>query len=573
MSTVLGIDFGTTNSVVSVISGMSPEVLEIDKVIDDRLEWARHGFDAIFPSLAAQDHDGSISFGWMAKFASSGRFEAVKRMFATQQDVATDDAGHSLKVDEVATMLFAEMKRRAAGLGYPANRAVVTVPANSKGVARHRTKSCAGMAGLEVLALINEPTAAAMAYAHRNPECRQLLVFDWGGGTLDVTVLQHADGVFIEQASNGIARSGGIDFDSKLRRLVFERRPDLRNLDAAARNALNLEIEVTKVILSQATSRSMQLPDGTELDVSRRDFEQEIAPLLEAAKEPLERAMRETGIARGTLDALVLVGGTCKIPAVQAMVESVVGVAADTGEVNPMTAVAEGAAIAGGILAGTLPNLDFFVCLEHSLGTWVLDRATQDQKFSTIIRKGTKLPASNVDTFFPVHEDQESVLIEIVEGDPDATDPDFTTHKEWSVPLLESYPPDSDRGFLLEYSYDVDGIVHVTATDKDSGEELLRGEVAYSTATDKREMKKMSDRVAEVVKSGRVTEASAVRVDDPEVAALIEKATNKVMPFLEDDEKEPIVAAVAALRAATGADVARRKRELADLLAPHSYLF
>lgn len=197
----VGIDFGTTNSVVSQYTGSGTQVVPIDQA---PTEWAPYGFDNVFPSVMASDEHARLCFGWEAKKQPNGRFDAVKRMFATQLDVAVDDRGTGLAVEEVATMLFAELKRRSSENAVPFDQAVITVPANSKGRARHRTKLCAGMAGIEVLALINEPTAAAMAYAQRHPQARQLLVFDWGGGTLDVTVLQSIDGVFMERASSGL---------------------------------------------------------------------------------------------------------------------------------------------------------------------------------------------------------------------------------------------------------------------------------------------------------------------------------------------------------------------------------
>lgn len=227
--TAIGIDFGTTNSVVAVHNGSRVEVLDIDQPPP---MWEPYGFARVLPSVMARDDTQRLCFGWEAKQRTLGRFDAVKRMFATQIDVATDDQGESLAVEEVATMLFAELRQRTLAKGIDASQAVVTVPANSKGRARHRTKLAAGMAGLEVLALINEPTAAAMAYAQKHPEARQLLVFDWGGGTLDVTLLQSIDGVFIEQSSSGLPRSGGIDFDNRILELIREFYPNLADLSS-----------------------------------------------------------------------------------------------------------------------------------------------------------------------------------------------------------------------------------------------------------------------------------------------------------------------------------------------------
>ena len=565
----MGIDFGTTNSVVAVHGSGGIEVLPIDQA---PTEWAPYGFDNVFPSVMARDEAGRLCFGWEAKQRTEGRIDAVKRMFATQLDYAVDDAGEALAVEEVATMLFAELRQRSVRSGFDAAQAVITVPANSKGRARHRTKLCAGMAGFEVLALINEPTAAAMAYAQRHPESRQLLVFDWGGGTLDVTILQSIDGIFIEQASSGLPRSGGIDFDSRLEKIVRESIPGLENLNQKQRHELRLEVEIAKIRLSSAEATSIQLPDGNSFRITRQRFEQEIDGLLRESRIPLERCLKELNIGVGSIDALVLVGGTCRIPAVRRMVQEVLKVDADP-DINPMTAVGEGAAVAAGILAGTISNSDFFVCLEHSLGTYTFDPATGEREFSSIIRKGNKLPAKASHEYAPVVVTTESINVEVVEGDPDSLQPDFTVLKEWEVPLKTPYAEGSNRAFNLEFAYDVDGIVHVTATDIDSGSVILSDDVSYGVASDKRQLKSMADRARESVQSGVISQQAVVQLKDPESMKLIEQARVKVIPFLDESESAPIEAAVEKLESADSGHIGQRREDLKKLLMPYSYLF
>ena len=565
----IGIDFGTTNSVVAVHTQTGIDVLPIDEA---PFAWAPYGFDNVFPSVMAKDEDARLCFGWEAKQKTEGRFDAVKRMFATQLDYTVDDAGDALAVEEVATMLFAELRRRAISTGVVADQAVITVPANSKGRARHRTKLCAGMAGFEVLALINEPTAAAMAYAQRHPEARQLLVFDWGGGTLDVTVLQSVDGVFIEQASSGLPRSGGIDFDSRLERIVRDSIPGLDQLSSQQRHQLRLEVELAKIRLSTTEATSIELPDGQSFRITRSRFEQEVKGLLEESRIPLERCLRELQIGPGAIDALVLVGGTCRIPAVRKFVESIIGVEADP-DINPMTAVGEGAAIAAAILSGEMKNSDFFVCLEHALGTFTFDESQGEMEFSTIIRKGNKLPARASGEYAPIVPTSDSVNIKVVEGDPDSAHPDFTVLKEWSVALSAPYDEGARRAFELQYEYDVDGILRVTATDVDTGTILLEDDVSYGVATDKRQLKAMSDRAKNAVNDGLLDKGSSVQLDDPESAKLIEQARVKVIPFLDTEEAEPLRIATDELENADKSNIDARKSQLKKLLVPHSYLF
>ena len=567
--TAIGIDFGTTNSVVAVKSSAGVEVLPIDTA---PAKWAAYGFDNVLPSVMARDDDSRVCFGWEAKQRPTGRFDAVKRMFATQLDVATDDSGSALAVEEVATMLFAELKRRAAGCGVDASQAVITVPANSKGRARLRTKLCAGMAGLEVLALVNEPTAAAMAYAQRHPESRQLLVFDWGGGTLDVTILQSVDGVFIEQASSGLPRSGGIDFDSRLEKIVRETTTGLENLSVDQRHFLRTEIELAKIRLSSSDVTSVELPNGKEFRITRSRFEQEIAGLLDEARIPLERCLAELQIGPGSIDSVVLVGGTCRIPAVRRFVETTLKSEIDP-DIDPMTAVGEGAAIAASILTGGTPDSDFFVCLEHALGTWVFDPQTGSRNFSTIIRKGNKLPAQAAEPFVPVVVETESVTVSVVEGDPDSPIPDFTVLKEWAVPLKVPYSEDSNRSFELRYEYDVDGILRVRATDNDSGEVLLEDDVSFGVASNKRELKQIADRAKAAVNDGKMSKAADIKLSDPEAMKLIEQARVKVIPFLDPSEAAPVIAAVERVEANDPSSINSAKIELRRVMQPYSYLF
>lgn len=567
--TALGIDFGTTNSVVAVQNSTGVEVLAIDQA---PVGWAPYGFDNVFPSVMARDENSRICFGWEAKLKSSGRFDAVKRMFATQLDFAVDDAGDALAVEEVATMLFAELRSRTILNGVAAEQAVITVPANSKGRARHRTKLCAGMAGLEVLALINEPTAAAMSYAQRHPESRQLLVFDWGGGTLDVTVLQSHDGVFIEQASSGLPRSGGLDFDSRLEKIVRDSIPGLDQLKPAERHALRLEVELAKIRLSTADATSIELPDGKSFRITRSRFEQEIEGLLNESRIPLQRCLNELQIGPGSIDALVLVGGTCRIPAVRKFVEDVLKADSDP-DINPMTAIAEGAAIAAGILTGQNTSGDFYLCLEHGLGTFTYDGTSTNPTFSTIIRKGTKLPARSTGVFQPLFPTAISVNIQVVEGDPDSPTPDFTVLKEWDVELKTPYTEDSSREFDLEYHYDVNGILRVKATDQESGTVILDDDVSYGIAKDRRQLKEMSDRVKTAVNDGVVSEAASVKLNNPEAMRLIQQARVKVIPFLDATETGPLEAAVNELEQSQGENSDKALAELRRLLAPYSYLF
>lgn len=567
MATV-GIDFGTTNSVAATFVAGSADVLALDSA---PTEWIPYGFDKVMPSVFARDDHDRLMFGWAAKESSASKFDAVKRLFATQQDLAFGADGDSLFVEEAATLLFAEIRRRAELAGVSARQAVITVPANSKGRARHRTKICAGMGGFEVLGLINEPTAAAMAYAQRHADGRNYVVFDWGGGTLDVTVLQATDGVFIERASSGLPRSGGLDFDARLSKAISQSLPENFEWTAEQRSRFKLEVELAKVRLSQADVTTVLLPDGKSYRLTRDRFEEIVGPLIDESRVPLQRCFEDLGVGPGSVDALVLVGGTCKIPAVRSFVRSLVGVDPDP-DIDPMTAIAEGAAIAAAVLAGDNDDHDFYVSTEHALGTFAFDPSTSSREFSTIIPKNHKLPAKSTHPFSPVTPEQTEVRIEVVEGDPDAANPDFVVLKEWSVDLAED--PLSERSFDLTYEYDVSGILHVCAVDHKSGNLLLEDDVSYGIAEDKRRMASIAQKAQKAVSSERFIETAERASDlDAEAAELVQRATVKVAPFLDETESAEVLRLVEVLESSPVETREDAKQALRDGLAPYSFLF
>lgn len=569
--TTVGIDFGTTNSVVAKWTPSGIDVLDIDPAPG---EWANHGFSRVMPSVFATSATGDALFGWTAKGAETRPFEAVKRLFGTQQEVVTDDAGTMLAVEEVATMIFAEMKRSATGLGVPASQAVVTVPANSRGLARHRTKVCAGMSGLEVLALLNEPTAAAMAYAWHHPGDQQILVYDWGGGTLDVTILRSVGGIFMEQASKGLPAKGGLDFDTRLSQAVLDTITDADKWDAAAHRFFRSQIELAKVELSSHEETELQLPGGQTRRVTRTMFEHAVQSLVEESRRPLEQCLHDIGAGPGVIDAVVMVGGTSKIPLVRNFVSDVLG-REPVASIDPMTAVGEGAAIAAAILRGELETNDFFVSTEHALGTITHNGRDTTPHFSVLIPRNHMLPAERRDRFLPAFADQESVKVNIIEGDPDlpVEHHDNVVLTSFDVEL----PPrtdGSDRSFDITYHYDRDGILHVKVDDTASGERLGQHDVTFGVSDDKRQLVRMASRARSTVESRVLSdEAPTAVASDPEVAILLERARVKVIPFLDDHEADEVRDATDRLETADDTNRQEAKSALQAVLASYPYLF
>ena len=428
------------------------------------------------------------------------------------------------------------------------------------------------MGGFEVLTLINEPTAAAMTYAARHPGDQQILVFDWGGGTLDVTILRSVGGIFMEQASKGLPTKGGLDFDSRLRKLVLETVSDRSSWTPADRHRFDLDIELAKIKLSDQEFTVIQLPGGDSRRITRAMFEDSVESLIEEARRPIEQCLRDIGAGPGAIDSVVMVGGTSKVPVVRRFVGELLDRDPEVG-VDPMTAVGEGAAIAAAILTGRLETNDFFVSTEHALGTVAVNPETAKREFSELIPRNHKLPASKTDTYVPVHAEQESVAIKVIEGDPevDVDHPENVVLKEWVIELPGAGTSETGA-FDMTYEYAVDGILRVKVTDVATGRLMLEDDVSYGVTQDRRKLVDIADRARRAVDGGSTESASAVP-SDPEAAKLLQRAHVKVIPFLDGEEADAIRAAAAELESAGPDELPAAKESVRNLLSPYSYLF
>ena len=562
-----GIDFGTTNSVLAQWNGTTAEVLPIDSPPGD---WQQLGFDRVLPSVLGIADGNEVTFGWTAKRQPRAALNAVKRLFATED--AVDIGGHRLSVEEVAALLFGRI--RSASPGITVDRAVVTIPANSRGIARFRTKVSAGLAGIEVQALLNEPTAAAMAFSVSAMQDHNVLVFDWGGGTLDVTVLETIEGVFIERASKGIPRSGGIDLDEAFANAILAELPSVPAWSPAQRAQFRLEVERAKIVLSTQTETSLALPGGGHFPVTREQFEKAVRPKLDEIRVPIERCLADLSMGPNGIDQLVMVGGSSKIPAARALVSELLR-REPAGGCDPMTAVAQGAAIASAILLGQLDK-DFFVATEHALGTVVHNNGRP--QFSVLIPRNHQLPAKATDGYQPVNEGQRQVLVRVIEGDPTrpVDDEDNVILKEWEI-AVEPDRTQDDNAFSITYEYNVDGILHITVVDKLTGRRMLHDDVSFGITKDQSRLVDLAKRVRVTMQTGAMNGAArapaATRIADPEAGALVNRARTKVIPFVDGEEATRLEAICSDLEHATGAGLAECKKALTDALRAYSYLF
>nr|WP_269205168.1 Hsp70 family protein [Motilibacter aurantiacus] len=487
-----------------------------------------------------------------------------------QQEVSVTLNGQEFLVETVATMLFGHMKAKVLESGISADKAVVTVPANSRGLARYRTRLCAQMAKLQVLALINEPTAAAMAYSQRMPFDQRVMVVDWGGGTLDVTILEAQAGVFIEQASKGIQRLGGLDLDARVAQHIAASTPGVDTWNSLERHLFRLAVEKAKVRLSERDFTNVDLPRGGFFRLERAAFDASVHSLVERVRQPIEQTLADLRAAPADIDAVILVGGTCKVPLVREVIAELMGKEPAAG-VDPMTAVAEGAAIATAILSGQMEDNDFFVATEHALGTFALDQ-TGEMRFSTIIPRNHKLPARATESYTPAMDEATSISLRVVEGDPD--DEDYTVLQTIDVPLDPARERAQDKSFDVTYEYDLDGILNVDVEDRLSGRTLTSSRVGSGIAPlTPRERVRIAEDSEAALAEGRVAPRPAAAVADPTVAELLQRARTAVIPYVDEDKARPLRELADALERASDAERPDRVLDLELALLPYSYLF
>src|SRR5436853_588265 len=468
----IGIDFGTSNSVVANFQFGHAEVLH------------NHEGQKWTPSVVTLRRDGTLAFGQEAKenFEEQRSIRSIKRILGTPERVPL--VGQSLRTEQIAVMLFSLLKRDAEEvLKEPFTKAVVTIPANSKGLARHATKLCAGAAGMQVLTLINEPTAAAICYGLNAQQDQTVLVYDFGGGTLDVTVLRIHHGIFEEISSKGIGKLGGDDIDHAMARPLAERFQEKTGFDilnSPYKQQFMLAVERAKIDLSgdtTAVARKAELvPErhlSLEEEIDRGQFERVIMPLVVKSGTAIDEAMKLRGLRPKDIDKVLLVGGTSKIPLVRRYVaEKLAGKEPEPFErVDPMTCVAQGAAIVSAILQGApgLDNYAYSVKLEHSLCANPINERRQVY-LDPIIKRGADIPCSFTKTYHPVADPAERVVISVFEGDV-YDNPDSQENVKLAEIPWEFNPPRPQRDGALDvtYEYGDDGIQTVQNHDSHAG--------------------------------------------------------------------------------------------------------
>lgn len=467
MAKVIGIDLGTTNSCVAVMEGGEPVVI------------ANPEGNRTTPSVVAFSKTGERMIGQVAKRQSITNPErtisSIKRDMGTDRKVSIDDKKYSPQ--EISSMILQKLKADAeAYLGETVSQAVITVPAYFSDAQRQATKDAGKIAGLEVLRIINEPTAAALAYGLDKEHDQKIMVYDLGGGTFDVSILEIGDGVFEVLATNGNNRLGGDDFDQRVIDFLadeFKRENgiDLRS-DKMAMQRLKEAAEKAKIELSGVTTSNINLPfitaDATgpkHLDVTltRAKFDEITADLVEKTMGPTRQAMQDAGLSPDKIDKILLVGGSTRIPAVQEAVKKYLGKEPFKG-INPDECVAVGAAIQAGVLTGDVTGLLLLDVTPLSLGLETLGGV-----FTKLIERNTTIPTKKSQVFSTAADGQTSVEIHVLQGEREMAQYNKSLGRFQLTGI-----PSAPRGVpQIEVTFDIDanGIVHVSAKDLGTGNE------------------------------------------------------------------------------------------------------
>lgn len=550
MEPIVGIDLGTTNSEIAYILDESAQVLKDDD-------------DGIFPSCVGLDADGQVIVGAEARNQAALEPErtilSVKRQMGREKTYKLGDQEY--RPQEIAAFILRALKARGEKvLGRAVNKAVITVPAYFTDAQRQATREAGEIAGLEVVRIINEPTAAAIAYERDQGENQQVLVFDLGGGTFDVSIVRIEANVVEVMASTGDNYLGGDDFDQKIADWLAEYCEAELNIqpreDRLLMSRLRRAAEKAKIALSDQPYVTIEedhigtrrgKPVHLSRELSRIAFEEMIAPELSRTMDSVGKALKDAGLLPGAIDEIILVGGSTRIPAISTMLEEKFGHLPHS-EIDPDLCVALGAAIQAGREMGRTDAGVLLDVTPYTFGTSAIAEMhgrIYPHRFVPLIRRNTKLPAHKSESFATVYDNQEQVDVTVYQGEePDALDNILIGKYRFDLT-----PAPAGSLIILDFELDINGILKIRAEEKDTGKQISAVIENAMSRFDEEELAASRERIASMWGEAPADEDAEVIEPDfsskgpempAELAEIVKQAKAKLKEAESDDQEEMI---------------------------------
>ncbi len=564
MSRIIGIDLGTSNSAASIMEGGRPTMIP-------SAEGTSVGGKS-FPSYVAFTQDGQLLVGEPARRQAvtnpNGTIKNVKRKMGTSEKVTA--LGKEYTPQQISAFILQKIKRDAeAYLGETIDKAVITVPAYFDDNQRQATKDAGAIAGLDVVRIINEPTAAALAYGlDKGDVAQKILVFDLGGGTLDVTIMDFSDGVFEVLSTSGDTKLGGSDMDEALTNYVIGQFLNETGVDLAKDNMAFWRVreacEKAKIELSTTMQTEINLPFITSdasgpkhltQTITRAKLEELVTPIVERCKTSIVQAMNDAGLKNDDVDKIIMVGGPTRMPIVQNFVENIVGPKIQRG-IDPMECVSMGAAVQGAVLSGEVKDVLLLDVTPLSLGIETLGGIA-----TKLIDRNTTIPTRKSQVFSTAADNQPSVEIHVVQGEREMAADNTSLGKF----VLDGIPP-ARRGVpQIEVTFDIDanGIINVTAKDKGTGKEQ-KITIASSNKLSKEEIDNMVKQAEQFADADKKKREEIEILNQSETAIYtIKKSLDELGDKVSNQERAGIEAAISDLEAARATkDVEQIKQKM-----------